>query len=224
MQRFRSNQLCALMLILAVCVVAGCGPAEPPEAAMFREMEARDVIVKDGKLTELNFGSQSFSDADCAKLAALSDLQVLDLGKCQITDAGLDQVAKLITLDSLSLEGVTAITDAGIAKLSPLKTLTNLNLGGTGVTDESLESIAKLPALQKLSLAPAPAITDAGLSQLDGLKQLNEIWLVGTGVTAEGAKSLKAAHPGILVHGVDEEEETESEIDSAAEKAPSPSS
>lgn len=196
---------------------------------MFRQMEARNVVVKDGKLIELNFGSKSFSDADCAKLATLADLQMLDLGKCQITDAGLDQIGKLTSLESLSLEGVKGITDEGVAKLSGLGKLTNLNVGETGVTDKALETIGKFPALQKLSLAPAPGVTDAGMSQLSGLKQLNEIWLVGTGVTVAGAKELKAAHPNILVHGVDDDDEEEAATDvepapdaKGVEEAPAP--
>ncbi len=214
--------------MLTCFFMSGCGPAEPPEAATFREMEARNVIVKDGKLIELNFGSKSFGDADCAKLATLADLQVLDLGKCQITDAGLDHVAKLASLESLTLEGVVAITDAGIAKLPGLTKLTNLNVGGTSVTDQAMESIGKLPAIQKLSLAPAPGVTDAGMRHLDGLKQLDEIWLVGTGVTTEGLKTLKAAHPNIIVHGVEDEEEeetataTEPPADTEASDVPAP--
>jgi len=186
---------------------------------MFREMEARNIRVADGKLVEVNFGGKSFGDGDCAKLAGLTDLEILDLGQCQLTDAGLDHVAKLTSLDSLSLETAKGVTDAGIARLGGLTKLTNLNVGGTQATDASLDTIGKLTNLQKLSLVTLPGITDAGLPKLDGLKQLNEVWLSGTSVTPEGAKAFLAAHPGVILHGVETEDEEEGATEAPADGA-----
>ncbi len=187
---------------------------------MFRQMEARSVVVTNGKLVELNFGSKVFDDADCQKLAKLADLVHLDLGKCQITDAGLDHLVGLTQLESLTIEDNQSITDAGIAKLATLTKLNSLNVGTTKITDKSLEIAGKLPALEKLSIAHAADITDAGLSNLDGLKNLKEVWLPGTAVTPAGVKKLEAAHPGILVHGFDDEAEEAEVDDGAAQQVP----
>lgn len=201
-------------LVFVLCLLAfsigGC-TSEPPVAVSFRALGARNMVVHDGKLVELNLAQAVISDSDLAKLSEAPELTSLDLGLCtKLTDASLDHVAKLTELESLTINSNPNITDAGIAKLSPLKKVKFLDIGQSKLTNESLATVGQLPALEKLNIAFVAGIDDAGVEKLDELKNLNEIWLPSTGVTSAGVAHLVTAHPGINVHGADEEEETES--------------
>ncbi len=202
------------LLSLLLVGFAGCSKSEPPAAEVFRQMGARAVDVKDGKLIELNLSQTKVADADLAQLAGSTDLIHLDLGLCDnITDAGLEHVAKLPELQTLTVDSNSKITDAGIAKLEPLKKLKILNIGQTKITNKAIDTVATLPALEKFSVALVKDITDEGVAKLDGLKHLDEIWLPETGVTPDGIKHLEEKHPNIVVHGTDADEP-------AAEAAP----
>lgn len=61
----------------------------------------------------------------------------LDLGRMQVTDAGLKGLARLKSLQALFL-GATRVTDAGLKELTGLKSLQALYLGGTHLTDAGL--------------------------------------------------------------------------------------
>lgn len=207
----------AVLVGFAALLMNGCSPAEPPAAAAYRALGARNMVVQNGKLTELNLAQADITDADLAKLAECPDLITLDLGLCtKLTDAALDDVAKLSQLESLTINSNPKFTDAGISKLEPLQKLKFLDIGQSKLSNASLAAVAKLAALEKLNIAFVAGIDDEGVKQLDGLKALNEVWLPNTGVTKVGLEHLQTAHPGINVHGVDEEEETEAAPEKAA--------
>ena len=97
---------------------------------------------------------------DLKPLTALAGLQSLDLGRTQITDAGLAHLSALTGLQFLNLMD-TQITDAGLAHLSALTGLQELYLGGTQITDAGLAHLSALTGLQTLYLG-GTQITDAG--------------------------------------------------------------
>lgn len=200
-------------LIPGACLalLTGCTPSEPPLAEEFRKLGGRDISVVDGKLVEVDLGSLGVTDETMKKFEGLTDLKHLNLGAGKLTDKGLEPIAKMTNLESLTLD-FNPITDEGFATLADLNRLKYLDIGNTALTDKSLDTVAKFTALESLSITHVPGITDAGLAKLDGLKSLKEIWMPGTGATLEGVEKLKAAHPGIVVHGADEEgEEDEGE-------------
>jgi hypothetical protein len=192
----------ACLLILA----AGCSSSEPPVAEEFRKMGGRDITVVDGKLIEVDLGSVGVTDAIMEKFKGLNDLKHLNLGAGKVTDAGLAPVAGMTELESLVLD-FCPITDDGVATLSGLKKLKYFNVDNTTLTDKSMDTVAQFPALEKLSIALVSGITDEGLAKLDGLKSLKEVYMKDTGATPEGIAKFKAAHPGVILHGVDEEDE-----------------
>lgn len=218
----RANRASAIVtfgVFLWALGVSGCSPAEPPAAEAYRKLGARNVVVQDGKLIELNLSQAAVTDADLAKLAESPELIHLDLGLCtKLTDAGLEHVAKLPQLETLTINSNPTFTDAGIAKLATLKRLKFLDIGQSKLTNESLATVAQLPALEKLNIGYVAGMDDEGIKQLDELKQLNEIWLPNTGVTAAGAEHLAKVHPDINVHGLDDEEDEDAE---PGEDAPS---
>ena len=97
----------------------------------------------------------------------------LKLDNSNITDAALDQIAKLTSLSRLQLNN-TDITDKGVIKLQSLQQLQSLNLVGTKVTAQ-------------------------GVLQLSKLKNLKNLYLYQTGVNNADWAALKKAFPAALL-------------------------
>jgi len=75
----------------------------------------------------------------------------LKLDNAVISDATMDEIAKLTNLTRLQLSN-TAITDKGVVKLQSLEQLQLLNLVGTKVTATGLTQLGKLKKLKSLYL------------------------------------------------------------------------
>lgn len=166
---------------------------EKPKAKPLTDAEKKAVADVAAKLTALNASlmplaqdteqlrlsvinaAEKFGDKELALLGPIT-AQVLwvDLARSQVTDAGLDTIAKMTNLERLHLEN-TKITDAGIAKLGGLKSLEYLNLYGTKTTD-------------------------GGIAKLEGAKGLKKLFVWQTGVTQGGAKALEGKVPGLKVN------------------------
>ena len=154
------------------------------------------------------------TDADLKELAALKQLQRLELMGTRVTDAGLKDLAPLTQLQALYLRGtevtgaglkdlaplkqlqrldisLTRVTGAGLKDLAPLKQLQWLDLDGNSVTDAGLKELAALTQLQRLNLSYTK-VTDAGVKELAALTQLQRLDLEGTRVTDAGVKELAA--------------------------------
>lgn len=143
------------------------------------------VSVPAGEEVRLSV-SPDFGDAD---LDALLDwppgtLQSLDLGQSQVTDAGLEKVARLDGLNDLSLLGLP-VGDAGVAHLKRLPTLKYLNLGRTRVTDASLPVIAAMPVLESLNVQ-STGFTEALVPVLAGREGLR-VLLLDSGQVSDGS-------------------------------------
>lgn len=126
------------------------------------------------RLSVIN-AADKFGDKELAELAPIAAQIVwVDLGRSQLTDAGVATLAKFVNLERLHLEN-TKVTDVGIAQLAGLKNLDYLNLYGTKVTD-------------------------AGIAKLEANKALKKLFVWQTGVTDKGAKALEAKTPGLVVN------------------------
>lgn len=126
------------------------------------------------RLSVINAANQ-FGDKELALLEPIADqILWLDLARSQVTDAGLDTIAKMVHLGRLHLEN-TKVTDAGLVKLGALRELEYLNLYGTKVTD-------------------------AGIGKLEGAKGLKKLFVWQTGVTKAGATSLEGKVAGLAVN------------------------
>jgi hypothetical protein len=121
---------------------------------------------EEAKLTDA--GLKIISELNLHKLGALS------LGRCKnITDAGMTYVAKIPTLNYLSLIANPQITDKGLANLSNSRSISYIDLRGcTGMTDGGLLHLAKMPSLKTLRLGGCTGITSRGIevfSELSGV-------------------------------------------------------
>jgi hypothetical protein len=142
------------------------------------------------------------TDAGLAHLAGLKQLQSLDLRLCpQITDAGLAHLAGMTQLQGLGLANCLRITDAGLAHLAGLTQVQSLDLSGcTQITDAGLAHLAGMARMRTLTLRNCPEITDAGLDHLVGLKQMQLLFVRDCPrITLEGMVRLRAAIPGVAV-------------------------
>ena len=96
--------------------------------------------------------SASFGDEQLAALEPVAERVVwLDIGRTQVTDAGLAAIGGMRNLERLHLEQ-TAVTDGGMKHLAGLTQLEYLNLYGTEVTAAIFEPLANLRNLRKLFL------------------------------------------------------------------------
>lgn len=138
-------------------------------------------------------GIRKISDKDLARIAPLSNLQVLDLYNTNITDAGLEWIGRLHHLQRLSVHN-TAITDAGIRHLSSLKDLVALNLSKTQISDRGLVHLLGLKKLLWLQLRET-AVTDAGVQQLRQLTALQELYLDPINISKKAIEDLKTSLP-----------------------------
>jgi hypothetical protein len=123
-------------------------------------------------------------------LKDVANLQELDLGGVQLTDADLAQLAGLTNLRVLHLEK-TPTTDAMVAQLKGLKNLSYLNLYGTQITDAGLPQLKELANLKSLYVFETK-VTDAGIT---ALKEALPNVRVVKGSSAEDIAKL-AAKPG----------------------------
>jgi len=114
----------------------------------------------------------------------------------QMTDALLDRVSRLESIESLDLEGSRALTDDGLRHLPRLPRLRHVNLTGSGITNRGLEALRLLPALESINLTRT-RVTDEGASHLAACRALKRVDLSAT-ETGDGAiralSGLQALH------------------------------
>jgi hypothetical protein len=121
----------------------------------------------------------------------------------QMTDAALEQIARVTTIHDLQLGNSQAVTDAGVRHIARLQQLRHLDLSMTGVTDRGLEVLRSLPALETINLSWTRT-TDAGVAHLANCNRLEKVYLTGTR-TGDGALRTLAGKPrlAVLHTGVD---------------------
>lgn len=138
-------------------------------------------------------------------LAALDDLPKfeshaftilgINAGESQnLTDAHLEQIGHLESLDVLGAYGCQAITDIGVAKLRGLDIKRALNVGATAITNASIPIFAEMSSLESL-YCDGNAIDDKNIAELSGLKNLKFLRLLHTKVSEDAIKRLHAAIP-----------------------------
>jgi hypothetical protein len=201
---------------LALPVLLGCGDWPPivnsqPDIAKLPRSERwiRARGLSDGDVPSLNrlqhLEILDFSGGNAVKDCEITDrglvelvkldlpnLETLTLGWCgNITDAGLDDVARLKHLKWLGLPACPNITDAGLAKLTASKSLTGLDLRGCPqITDEGIQQLAAKRDWQEIHLGGCPRITRQGVARLQAVLPNARVqkddqewqWTIGLGI------------------------------------------
>jgi Leucine-rich repeat (LRR) protein len=124
-------------------------------------------------------------------------LEVSYATQTKVGNDHLVPIKDLTRLVHLNLRGAE-ITDGGLENIAKQQTLTRLHLEKTKITDKGLEHIKGLTNLEYLNLY-GTEITDAGLAQLEGLTKLKSLYLWQTKVTDEGVEKLKKALPTLKI-------------------------
>ena len=116
----------------------------------------------------------------------------------QMTDAGLDRLARIEQLTRLNLDGSQRLSDEGLRHLARMSQLEELDLSGTHMrfTDQGLASLAGLTRLKVFKACWPPRISDAGIAHLAGCDQLEVVNLMGT-PTGDGALAALAGKPAL---------------------------
>jgi hypothetical protein len=150
-------------------------------------------------LKKTGFEPLRVTDAGVEQLAKLQQLEWLDLYANSVSAAGVAHLGHMQSLRHLDLS-LVAIGDealpylAGLPKLEYLSLLFSEGFAGPTITDRGLESLARLKSLRSLNLTAAK-ITDAGLASLQRLTKLEELSLANTRITEQGLGQLTAALP-----------------------------
>ena len=112
-----------------------------------------------------------------AHLKPLSKLQLIDVHRAPIGDAGLAVLGGLRSLNEIWINDEQAlITDVGISSLQNLPKLERLYLmGARQLTAAGLQHLGEIHSLRKLWLLGGPYMDDNGVEQLAGLRRLQEL-------------------------------------------------
>jgi Leucine-rich repeat (LRR) protein len=137
-------------------------------------------------------------DQELELLRKTTRLRNLNLDYCYLSGKGLQHVAGLTQLESLSLQGALRALysndeqDLALDCLKGLIQLQELNIScNVVVTDSGLQNLKGLTQLRKLNLSCTP-ITDAGLEYLEGMTDLRELDLTACWkITDAGLRHLK---------------------------------
>jgi len=156
--------------------------------------EAAALLTRFPKLRQLRVSQSQISDQGLEHLAKLKSLAILDLSEnSQIFDGGLQHLSGMRQLTSLNLWRVN-ITDSGVEHLAGLTNLESLNLDNTQLSDSGLQHLSRMTKLEFLHLG-STFISDAGLSQLEPLTALEELRVTRTGVSEAGVATLREKLP-----------------------------
>jgi uncharacterized membrane protein/mono/diheme cytochrome c family protein len=115
---------------------------------------------------------------------------------------GADSLVKLLEplrkqLVWLKLDNAV-ITDATMEEVAKLSALTRLQLSNTSITDKGLTKLQSLDQLQSLNLV-GTKVTAQGVTQLSKLKKLKNLYLYQTGVNNNEWPLLQKAFPGVQI-------------------------
>ena len=114
---------------------------------------------------------------DLRAVASMPEVRRLDLVACRVGDSELDELDRMIGLESLALPPATS--DGIAPTLVPLRSLRHLSLQATRVTAAGLANLPR--GLRSLDLS-GTSIGDAGVEHLRRLPGLKELWLDETSV------------------------------------------
>ena len=154
----------------------GCGAQTSRPPADLEKVGRINKRGADNRVLSISFiGRKPVSDGDLIGLSQFPHLQELRIQECsEVTDAGMEHVARLAKLTDLHLLHVP-ITDKGVSRLSSLTILKTLSLLFTRVTGSGLADLAELP-LEKLEISGASS-TAAGLKAVRKLTHLKDLSL-----------------------------------------------
>ena len=163
--------------------------SETPKVPAYRAVKTADEAVS--RITQLGGRVRRLS---AKRKAIVVDLRFAVEG---LSDDHLKYIPVLKDVAAVLLKRV-AVTDAGLEPLAGMSTIEELDLSETAVTDAGLKAIAKLPVLKTLNLF-GTSVTDVGLAHLKSVKTLRRLFVDQTRTSINGVADLKAANTKLTV-------------------------
>jgi Leucine-rich repeat (LRR) protein len=136
-----------------------------------------------GKIVAVNLRGTWVSDVELIDIAALPDLERLDLSHTRISDEGMLHLKGANGIRELNLRYAEQITDQGMNAIKAWSKLTRLELRGTRISNGTLEIVSHLTGLEALDVANTQ-VTDNGLDLLITLTNL-KLLALGRGRNGE---------------------------------------
>ena len=164
------KRLCCLLL--AACATLAANDA----TEWINRLGGKAHRNASGKVVAVNLRGAWVSDTDMFALAAMADLESLDLSHTRISDEGMLRLKTAPKIRDLNLCYAEWITDQGLTAIRDWKHLKRLNLRGTRISDGTLELVSHMPGLEALDIAHT-SVTDNGLDYLITLVNLKELSL-----------------------------------------------
>ena len=143
-----------------------------------------------GQIVSLDLASTWITDADLERVGKIQTLQKLNLAHTRITDVGIEHLKPLENVTELNLYYAEYITDTALAHLRGWKHLEVLNLRGVRLTSAVFEHLAQLTSLRSLDIA-FTEVEDDGFEQLSSLTKLESLALGGNRLSGSALSSLK---------------------------------
>jgi internalin A len=142
------------------------------------------------QITGVNLRASWISDGDLLELAAMPQLERLDLSKTRISDQGLAYLKTAINLREVNLAYAERIGDPTHAVIKNWKKLRKLSLRGTVIADETAASAASLPELEMLDIADT-IVGDIGVEALTLAPKLKQLSMGNIRMSEVGFQSLR---------------------------------
>lgn len=147
------------------------------------------------KLTWLSLSNVVVSEQGADSLNRLRQINLISLSVSKANDEECGHMARLKSLESLSLHESPAITSHGWASIAKAN-FRKISIDSCDFGDEDLKALSSSESIQNLYISNA-SLTDTGLQHLRGNKSLTSISLQDTKVTRTGVDNLVTALPRV---------------------------
>ncbi|MFN3326013.1 MAG: leucine-rich repeat domain-containing protein [Bryobacteraceae bacterium] len=172
----------------------------------------KNLDVNGSQRTDSGRWGLMLTDVNVESIAALTQLEVLNMGGAIVSDVGMFAIEKLVNLHTLDVSRME-ITAKGLDPLTRLPELRRLNLyQATRIDDSAAEFIAAMKKLEILDLSET-AITDAFLDTAERMKQLRMVMVDGTKVSPERVEQFRKRRPDVRIFWAPRYKEVTSEED-----------
>jgi len=141
---------------------------------------------------KLSIEATSVTNSGLKYFSQIRDLRFLRLWSPRFRDGALRHLAALHDLESLDLEGSSIVGDH-LDQLANLPKLSALALGPL-TTDSTLDKLVELRALEQLDLRACGRLTEASYERLARLRNLKRLWLP-THIARKGRAYLRGRLP-----------------------------
>jgi hypothetical protein len=172
----------------------------------------RHLDVNGSQRTDSGRWGLMLTDVNIDSIAALTQLEVLNMGGAIVSDVGMKALEPMVNLHTIDLSRME-ITAQGLEPLTKWPKLRRLNLWQCArIDDKAAQYLLQIRSLETLDLGDT-AVTDAILDHLEGMKQLKTLFVGGPGVTLERVERFRKARPDCRVVWTPKYKEVQSEED-----------